>query len=454
MITRKLQSDRGAVLIVAMLITAMLALVIGSYLNLTLTSSKQTRRDFDRNAAFHLTEAGVEEAVWSYNHALAGSASAWSDWTVDGSAAWRKFTDFTLTPGSTGSVKVYASDINPAGNSRPVIVAAASVQTGSAPPVRQMLEVSLRRRSFFANGLTALRTLQFRGNRASYDSWNSDPDNNPATPPIPYALAHRRDVTGIASGAVDASDIVINQATIYGYVATAGAIPEVGENGLIGPFDTPLGVVDPSRVTTDFNATFPVVTSPLDGEWITSLGPTLGTAGETTRWRTPSIHLSGNQTLTILGDVTVILTAPPDTDALKITGSASLIIPAGSSLTLYVEGNISIGGKGLANDNPQPITCILWGSNSTKRGQSIDVAGRGALASVIYAPNGDVSVNGNGDIFGSIVARDITFTGNAAFHYDESLANLVDHAPFGPDRWRLLRSANERKSWSPRFEGW
>lgn len=451
---RRSHHNRGSVLIVAMLITAMLALVLGSYFNLTLTSSKQTRRNFDRNTAFHLTEAGVEEAVWSYNQTLAGSATAWDGWTSDGAAAWRKFTNFTLTPGSTGSVKVFASDTNPTAGSRPVIVAEASVQTGSASPATQMIEVSLRRRSFFSNGLTAIRKLVFKGSNTSYDSWNSDPDGDPSTPAIAYADALRRDVTGIASGAIENTAVIINNAIIHGYVSTAGAAPQVGDGGLIGPFGTLPGHIDPARVSTDFNATFPVVAAPLDGEWIKTLGSTLGVTGETTRWRTSSISLTGNETLTILGDVTLILTAPSGLDAIKLSGSASLIIPVGSSLTVYFEGDILLGGNGLANQNPQPIACILWGGNATDRGQKVNVTGRSALCAVIYAPQGDVMLTGNGNMMGAIVARDIVFTGNAAFHYDESLTGLTDHAPFGPSTWRLLTTSDERNAQASRFSGW
>jgi hypothetical protein len=39
-----------------------------------------------------------------------------------------------------------------------------------------------------------------------------------------------------------------------------------------------------------------------------------------------------------------------------------------------------------------------------------------------------VTINGNGDVLGSIVANDITVVGNAFFHYDESLADFrVDY---------------------------
>ncbi|MFA6961325.1 MAG: hypothetical protein WC205_11285 [Opitutaceae bacterium] len=448
------RARRGSVLIVAMLITAMLALVLGSYFNLTLTSSRQTRRTFDRDTAFHLAEAGVEEAVWSYNRTLSGPGTGWTDWNRDGVSAWRKFTDFTLTPGSTGYVKVYASDTTPAAGSRPVIVAESSVETNTTGTVTQMIEVSLHRRSFFGNGLTALQTLLFRGANTSFDSWDSDPDRNPATAPVDYSFANQDDHGGIASAAIDNTAILINHASIYGYVSTGGASPQVGTDGLIGPFGTAAGTVDSSRVATDFNATFPVIAAPADGTLISPLDATLGVAGTATRWRTPNIKLTGNDTLTILGQVTLIITAPAGTSAISVTGNAAILIPAGSSLTVYFEGDVQIAGNGLGNDNIQPVTCKLWGGNTTEKGQSISVVGRGVLRTVLYAPNGDVTINGNGDLMGAVVARNITLSGNAAFHYDKSLSDLEDHAPYGPSNWRLLTSSPERQAQSAHFTGW
>ncbi len=445
---------RGSVLIVAMLLTAMLALVLGSYFNLTLTSSRQTRRTFDHDAAFHLAEAGIEEAVWSYNQTLAGSTSGWTGWNSDGIAAWRKFTDFTLTAGSTGSVKVYASTTTPTTTSHPMVVAESSVQTGDTGPVTQMIEVTLRRRSFFGNGLTALRNLVFRGTRTSFDSWDSDPDRDSATPPLAYSDTTRTDRGGIASGATDSSALQINHANIYGFVSTAGAAPQVSSDGSIGPFGTAAGVVDASRVTKDFNASFPTITAPTDGTWVSPLGDTLGVTGETTRWRTPTLQLSGKQTLTILGHVTLVITAPAGTSAISTTGSASILIPDGSSLTIYFEGDLKIAGKGLGNDNVQPGSCILWGTNTTEAGQSIDITGRGSLRAAVYAPHGDLTLRGDGDMMGSVVARDLTFVGNATFHYDASLADLSDNAPFGLDTWQLITASTEKKTKAGLFAGW
>lgn len=447
------RSRRGSVLIVAMLITAMLALVLGSYFNLSLTSSRQTRRTFDRDTAFHLAEAGIEEAVWSYNQTLAGSSSAWSDWNTDGVAAWKKFTDFTLTASSTGSVKVYASTTEPTATAKPVVVAESTVQTGAAHPVTQMIEVTLRRRSFFANGLTARDQLLFRGTNTSFDSWDSDPDRDPATPPVDYTATTRNDLGGIASASVDSTAALINHASIYGYVSTGGSAPQMGNDGLIGSFDAAPGTVDPARVATDFNASFPNVAAPADGTWISPLGDTLGVAGTTTHWRTPAITLAGKQTLTILGNVTLILTAVHGETAISLAGQAGIIIPEGSSLTVYTEGDIHMAGNGVANANVQPVSFQIWGTDTTEAGQSINLVGNGSLKAVIYAPNGDVSLNGNGDMMGAVTARTITLTGNATFHYDAALSDLSDNAPYGPDSWRLL-SPSERQAKAAQFQGW
>jgi len=72
----------------------------------------------------------------------------------------------------------------------------------------------------------------------------------------------------------------------------------------------------------------------------------------------------------------------------------------------------------------------------------------------VYAPQGDVTLNGNGDFMGSIMARDITLSGNTAFHYDASLGTLGTHAPLGVQGWRVITSPTERQLLAPHFSGW
>ncbi|MBI2812972.1 MAG: hypothetical protein HYX71_01650 [Opitutae bacterium] len=448
------RNARGAVLIVALLITALIALALGSYLTLNLSTSRLARQSYQQSASFHLAEAGAEEALWSFNQATGGNPAAWTGWTAQSAAAWRKFAGFDFGGNTAGTVKVYVNNTSPAAADKPTVVAMATVESPGTPPSTKMISVTLSRRSYFANGIVARDTLRFNGLNTTVDSWNSDPDNDPATAAVPYSAAVRSDRGGIATMSVQNSALLVNQASVWGYVATGGAAPEVGVQGSIRGADTPAGVqIDPARVSTDFAADLPPVTAPVDGTIIANVGATLGTPGVATKWRCPSITLHANQTLTIQGYVTLVLTASTGT-ALSVTGNASIIVPDGSSLTVYIEADGRIAGNGLGNGNKRPISCQIWGTSTSAAGQTLQIAGNGALKSVIYAPNAAVTLNGNGDIMGSVVAREVTFTGNASFHYDESLASYGENATYGISRWRELTTAEERARWQGVFSGW
>ena len=449
------RGQRGSVLIVALLITALIALALGSFINLNLTSSRLAKRTLNGYTGLNLGEAGVEEGVWSINRAAGGDATAWAGWTQTGGAAWQKFTNFDLDPSIKGSVKVYVDQYAPPVGVRPKVIALAAVEQGTDTPTTKMIEVTLRRRSYFANGVVAKNRLVFNGANTSVDSWNSDPDQNPLTPPVNYSPSVRVDHGAIAAGSPAINAMMVNHAQIWGYAATGGAQPQYHLDGTIRGAATPVGVpVDPNRISTDFNADFPTIAMPTDGVTLASIGPTLGSFGTTTRWRCASLSLTGTQTLTIQGDVTLIITAAPGRQGVSVTGQASIIIPAGSSLTLYLESDLQIAGLGLANANIQPGTCKIWGCDVSPNGQVFRVTGNGALKSAIYAPNADLDIAGNGDVMGSIVARDVTFSGNAAFHFDESLAETGGQAPFGIGRWRELTTAAERNPYLPLFNGW
>lgn len=439
-----------------MLVAALIAFVLGSYLNLSLSSERFAARTFYADAAFNLVETGAEEAVWSFNRSAQGAPDGWSAWSHNNSDAWQKFDGLNPAANAPGWVKVYVENYAPpAGSLSPKVIALASVNPVTDAPVTQMLEVTLGRRSHFAGGLIAKDSITFKGKKAGVDSWNSDPDNNPATSPVAYSAAVRDDKGSVASTFLQNSDKFNNQANIWGYVTTGGATPQVGVNGSIRGATTPPGVqIDPSRISTDFSFNFDSASAPTGGTTLASIGSTLGTLGAATSWRCTSLSLTGTQTLTILGQVTLVLTAGSGADALDLTGNAKIVIPAGSSLALYVEGNVRIvGNGGVGNGNVQPVTCQFWGTNTSAAGQTIELTGNGSLAGVIYAPNATVTLDGNSDMMGSVVAYDIFITGNANFHYDESLA-LYGDASFGVTKWREITTNTERSHYLSLMSGW
>ena len=452
---RRLSSRRGAVLIVALLVAALIAVVLASYLNLSLSSTRLSKRTFNGYAALNLAEAGADEAVLSFNRTVRGVSVAWTGWSNNGTAAWQKFSNFNFGGNTTGWVKVYVDNYNPLPNARPKIITQSSIGSAGDTATTKMLEVTLRRRTRFASGLVARDNVTFSGAVASVDSWNSDPDGNAATAPVAYDPSIRADRGSVGSMGILNSAVLLNQADVWGYVATGGAQPQVGNNGSIRGADTPANVaIDPRRISTDYNADFDPVVAPVDGVPILTLPPVLGTLGLRTKWRSPGIVLAGNDTLLIQGDVTLVLTAGSAADAISVAGNASIVVPDGSTFTVYAEGKVSIAGRGLFNGNAQPISMQLWGTNTSSAGQQIEVVGNGALKAVVYAPNGDVKISGNGDIMGSVVARNINLVGNAAFHYDESLTERESNEPFGIDKWRELTSETDRARYSSLFNGW
>jgi hypothetical protein len=437
------------VLVVALLVAALIALLLGSYLSLNLGTARLAQRTFNRTAAFHLAEAGLEEGLWTYNQLLARAPAPWTDWQVASDAAWRRFDNFQLSPSTSGSIKIYASPASLSDTALPNLVALATVTSPGGAPVTQLLEVTLRRRSLFGGGLVARDGLVFRGNNTSFDSWDSDPDQNPATPAIPYSARVRSDLGTIATGAATAGDLFIAKTRIHGFIHTAGIDPVIGSTGLIGPFGTADGVIDSTRLAHDYHADFPGVSPPSGGTLLPSFGTTLGTLGQKTLWRANSLRLNGNKSLTILGDVTLVLTDL--LTAVSITGNAQLIIPAGSSLQLYCDGDVLIGGRGLANLNNAPASFQIWGgaTSSSNRAQSLALVGNGTLAAVAYSPEGHITINGNGSIHGALVGRTITFTGNAAFHYDLALGRLASHAPFRASGWSSVDDPARRAALLP-----
>jgi hypothetical protein len=474
---------RGSLLIVAMLLCAIIGISIVSYINVGRSSLTMSNRSLYNNGAMNLAENGLEEAMYSVNKLVADSTYSFTGdgWTAVGTSDMRrKWTGTAFDQNATGEVRVYIYNYN----GTPKIISRSLVSLGgqASAAVEKWIEVQLRKTSKFANGLVAKDSIRFSGNNASVDSWNSklypstgtdtdgdgtvdalDTDANGdgvTDASIPYSAGVRRDNGSVGSVSVSVDAVLVQNADIWGYAATGGALPSVGSNGLVGPFGTATGTMDMSRVSTDFSASFDPVTAPTTGTTIAAIGngdlPTsLGTAGATTTLRLPSISSSGNSSkvLTIRGNTTLVLTASAGASAINMTGQSSIYIEPGATLTIYTEGDVSIGGNGVTNGGTttatanQPSSFQIWGTR-TSGTQSVSIAGNGVLSAVAYVPNGSLSINGNGDVMGSFVANDINVTGNASFHYDESLGNFGGNNPYRVTKWNELSESTTRATYS------
>jgi hypothetical protein len=439
------RSQRGSLLIVTMLLGALLIVALSSFVALNTSSLKMASRSFYALEAMNMVESGLEEAVWSFNQARNGDAAAWSGWTITGDSAKRTFSDFVLGANATGSVKVYVDYYNPPTTVQPKVVAQATITLpNNQGTVSKTVEIKMRRRTYFAAGLVAKDGIKFSGTSASVDSWISDDDNNTATPAVAYdAATNKRDRGSIAGASVTAT-LAIGNADIFGTAAVGGSSLSaiaVGPNGKVGTFTTANGVKDPTRVATDFTTNLETVTNPTTGTTIASVGSTLGTAGTTTVWRVPQVTSS----FTVEGNVTLIITAASGVDAIALTSAGQgITLAPGATLSIYTAGDIRVTGNGILNPNNDPASLQIWGTSTSTVAQTIRVAGNGALKGVIYAPNGSIYINGNGDVMGAVVGKEIDVTGNASFHYDESLGAWSANTPYGITKWRELVTATDR----------
>lgn len=485
MTTKTLQSQRGSLLIVAMLLSAVIGISLASYLQLSRTAMTISNRAVYSNAAMNLAEQGVEEAIYAINQMVADSTYAWPGWTITGANARRHWSGVSLSQNATGEYRVYV--YNYLGVSAPKIISKATITLGSGgAPIEKWIEVTLSKTSKFSNGLVAKNSIVFDGTNVAIDSWNSEKDTSvsPAVTrasPVPFSSSVRNDNGSVGSISVAGGSVLTKNADVWGYVsnnASDGSSPAdfVSSGGSILGEDSPAGSnVDMSRVSTTFSATFDAVTTPTTSP-LSTLGAidddeSLPLSTHTTPngtgeyagyyvYEATNIDLQ-NERLTITDKVLLRLTST--TDGINVGGgSGELLIGPNGYLAVYTAGPISLAGKGATNgvDGSDGDTNVdetselgqaekfqIWGTK-TSGTQSIDITGNGLFSGTIYAPQGDVKIAGNGAICGSVVADKIKLTGNAQFHYDESLADMSGGNPFRIGKWKELTSSTDRNTYS------
>lgn len=483
------QNRRGSLLIVAMLLCAVIGISIGTYLQMSRTAMNISNRAMYNNASVNLAEQGIEEAMYAVNQYVANPAYPFTNWTIDGNNAKRVFPETKLSQNASATFRVYI--YNYQGHTAPKVVSRATVQLGNGgKPIEKWIEVSLLQTSKFANGLVAKDSIVFNGNNPTVDSWNSEWNTTvtPAVPrgsPVAFSSAYRDDNGSVGSISISTNSVWVKNADVWGYVSNNSGSdthpPEefVGTTGSILGEDSPVGSnVDPARTSTTFSASFKEVdlpqtnASPVLGNLgningnVTLPLPTdlaLGPNGKTgTEWENyyvydaSKINIGANEKLVIEGKVALRLSSTVDVGG----GNGEIKILGPGYLSIYTAADINIGGQGITNgvdvDSPadgvqvdelgQPKKLQIYGTK-TSGIQNITVAGNGLWSGVIYAPFGDVKITGNGAICGSVVAKDITLSGNAQFHYDESLAGLGGTSPFRIAKWKELTTATDRSAY-------
>jgi hypothetical protein len=147
-----------------------------------------------------------------------------------------------------------------------------------------------------------------------------------------------------------------------------------------------------------------------------ALSPTPGTV------TLGALKVSGGMTLYLKPGTYVI-------DSLSFTGNSTIALDptaTSGSVVIRVAGQnsttpIDFTGGSFSNTSYDPTRFqILYGGTKT-----VKLAGDSASAGLIYTPNASVSFAGGSNIYGAVIAGQVTDMGGATIHYDRRLQNEV-----------------------------
>jgi hypothetical protein len=289
----------------------------------------------------------------------------------------------------------------------------------NTPKITRRIELTAAPVTPFDAAIKVTGSFYGLGSAAMIDSYNSAYGpyrfvaDNPADPQ--YANSH--------SGNVEIGTAVATfMGTVYGNVATNGGtirrssqIYGTIDNNVpisIPPFklpsSLPLAQINPPNILGN----------------ITIIPPAVGSAV------VPSLYvlssLSGKVTVNALGGAETFV-------ALHVTGDITGQITVGAHvhLQVYFDGNVNMKARDINNLTGLASNLQFYGISPTDPAatQTISISPPGDFAATIYAPGADVTINGNPDITGSVVAKSFYANGNVSWHYDRALdltGNLVD----------------------------
>lgn len=346
-----------------------------------------------------------------------------SGWTFLGNNTW-SLSNQTLIPlaGNEGNSTIATVTVNT--NSPPGQATITSSGTMTSPVIAQSVtrnvQVMLRSVKPFGYAVLARNMVDFNGNSATVDSWNSTDTGD-------YNTSNRRahgnvatdglviDTGGLSlrgspstgpggtwTGAAPIQPVSPDTGTNYFTADTQISIPDVKT-----PF-VPASPVGASTVTTAGDYSFTSITANQ------KFGSATGAGGLIRVYVAGDINLGGNKTITIVQPTTF----PHYTVQLYVAGSITF------------SGTVDING----GSGSRPADLQIYGLPTCT---SVILNGTCETHASIYAPEAAATVNGGGNkaFYGSMVVSTFQANGAIDIHYDETLVNQGTVIGYKVARW-------------------
>ncbi len=120
-------------------------------------------------------------------------------------------------------------------------------------------------------------------------------------------------------------------------------------------------------------------------------------------------NVRGSDTLTLNGGTYYL-------NSVTLESSAQIIITGPT--TFYIDGPADFSGNGILNATQDPSNLTIYST-----GPLLTISGNATFYGAVIAPNTDVVFGGNSQIYGTVLAHSVKFTGNIEIHVDTNLVN-------------------------------
>lgn len=427
MVRRKPNHARGSVLAVTLLTSAILVILIGSYLRLIRTQHLSVGRAQAWNSAIGLAEAGVEEAMAHLNSGISTNNLGVNSWQSLGNGKWGK-------QGYLGS-GYYSVTIQtqPAvTNTCPVVTATGYVSGPiSTTALARTVQVKTKPKplNYIPGALVVMTTAQFNGQGISTDSFDSS-NTNYSTGGL-YDPKKALDHGDVVSLSPTPNTIAVDNGQVKGSVhVTLGGTATVGSNGSVGDHDwvnNSTSGIQEGHLLEDVNydPPPPVVlpqfswTAPKEGKYKIKGQTYEYSLDNSATWKLSA--LKGNGVYISAKNVVLYVS-----DDISQSGTSVIYIAPDASLTLYVgAARASFGGQGIVNSSGRAESFTYYGLPTNTK---LDFGANASFVGNIYAPQAAFSLGGGGantyDFIGSALVNSATMNGHYHFHFDEGL-NVV-----------------------------
>jgi hypothetical protein len=395
--------DRGSALLLFLLAIVILLITGGALLTLGVQSRINSTRDAQQITARCAADSGLAKALWDINQKLKVKPfdiSSLSQTTIQSLPNCDSVFSYSITSDYGSSYTV--------------------TSVGSCGSITAKVYAVVGLQGLFNMAILAKERLSHSPN-TSVDGYNSaDPLDTEFDVDI-GTTSILNDQIILGSGTVINGDVFVgvggNPKTVIG---AGGTVTGQKYAMTLEPY---LPVINPPSLTaqgTDLSAKgTTVILNPAESGTYTKIDLSNGE-------RNPGILeiQGGNVVLHITGNI-------------DMGNSCEIIVRPGSSLTLYVDGDIYTDNSSGINNQAGNVDDFTLYGNSTSS-QIFSLKAKSMVFGTVYAPNADITLYPNLEMYGAIVGKNVAFKSGSAFYYDEAVRNVTaddEGVRFVVQRW-------------------